>query len=173
VVTSGVRTPPEVEAEIIRLYQDPELSVPDVMRKTGVSGAVVSRVIREAGIPPRRGGKPSTAPGKMAQIAAACDGGMTHVQAAAACGVALGTVKRLMAARRVPGMLTAAQAAAVIGVSALAMSDLYRAGLLRAGRPGPTARLLYDAGDAAALAALRAGVTERREAAQREAERAS
>ena len=172
-MTSGVRTPPEVEREIIRLYQDPALSVRDIERKAGVSGEAIRRVVREARIPLRRGGKRATGPGKTAEIAAACDGGMTHVQAAAACGVALGTVKRLMAARRVPGMLTAAQAAAVIGVSALAMSDLYRAGLIRAWRPGPTARLLYDAGDAAALAALCAGVTERREAAQREAERAS
>jgi predicted DNA-binding protein (UPF0251 family) len=155
-VTSGLRTTPEVEAEIIRLYQEPEVSVAEIRAKTGVSGSVICRVIHEAGIAPRHGGKRS--PGKLyAAITDACGAGMTREQAAAAFGVPQATVMQaLRRAERPPGMLTAAQAAAVIGADTRTVHGLYRAGLIRAGRPRPDAHLWYVAEDAAALAALRA-----------------
>jgi len=159
-MTTGRPTAPEAAAEIIRLYRDEGLSIRGVHAKTGIGEGPIARLVREAGVS-RPVGRYPIPPETTAAIAAACDSGMTLEQAAARFGVGVTGVKTAVRTRGpAPGMLTAAQAAALLGVPAPFMSALARTGLVRASRPWPRAQLRYVAADVAALAALRARLAE-------------
>jgi len=156
---------PGTAAEVIGLYRD-GLSAAAVSGKAGVTEEAVCRLVRGAGIMRPRGFRGVPA-GTRAAVAAACSAGMTAEQAAAACGVSRETAWRILRTPAPPGMLTAAQAAAVIGASPRFMCAVAGAGLVRTWRARPGARQAYDAGDVAEVAALMERRRER-EAAGRE-----